>query len=217
MTWSESGDAIFDHRYYNHEHNLDNTNPRTSTGRSNCSWRNTLHRLCICKCDRSLPKRQLTPAFSQLWQNSMPSFTVTAEDRDGLRRGKAAHITAKIKRTPASATSTSSNAPVIHGLHVIRVNPPAASAASADDVEQETHYSWSPRVDLVAPTEQEISTAVSRGEALLRSKSDTPEFLDVNAWNGPRFSGNDVKYIVVAELAGGVFLKSRQERMQSVC
>lgn len=140
----------------------------------------------------------------------MPSFFVTAEDRERLRRGKAAHITAKIKRTPAGAS-----APAILGLHVIRTNPPVATSA-VDAAEEESHFTWRPREDLVDPTEQEISIAVQRGEALLRSQIGA-NIVEVNAWNGPRFSGEDVDYIVVAELAGGVFLKGRQERMQSVC
>jgi len=151
-----------------------------------------------------------------LWINSMPSFTVTNEDRERLRRGKTAHISLKIQRIPTGSQAIASSAtegPVIHALHVIRTNPTSTSAAAA--TEDDDSFTWRAPADFVNPSEDAIGQGVHSGEALLKSVVG-PETIEVSGWNGPRF-GKDAEYVVVAELAQGVFLKSKPEKIQSVC
>jgi hypothetical protein len=102
-------------------------------------------------------------------------------------------------------------------VHVIRTNPGPA-ATSTTDAPEHTHFSWRPSTDSANLSDIEISRGTQRGEAQLKIEvQGEGTEIAVSAWNGPRFGGNDVEYVVIAELPGDIFLKSKTEKMQSVC
>jgi hypothetical protein len=144
----------------------------------------------------------------------MPRVIATDEDRERPHRGIAAHVSLKIQRTPTGASSANVEQPVVHAVHIIRTEPASSSAATAASAEDDS-FTWRAPADLVNPSEDAISRGVHSGESLLRSVIGS-DLIEVSGWNGPRF-GKDVGYVVVAELAGGVLLKSKPEKIQSVC
>jgi len=145
-----------------------------------------------------------------VWENSMPGIA-TKQGRKGI----AAHIALTIQRTPTNASSASSTdvkQPVVHALHVIRTEPTSSSATTSA---KDDSFTWRAPPDFINPSEEAIGKGVYSGESLLKSDI-RPDLIEISGWNGPRF-GEDAGYVVVAELAGGVLLKSKPEKIQSVC
>jgi hypothetical protein len=144
----------------------------------------------------------------------MPGIIVDDEDRERLSRGIAAHIALTIQRTPTGAGPSSADVkqPVVHALHVFRTDPtsPPTAASTEDD-----SFTWRAPIDFVNPSEDAIGQGVHSGKSLLKTVIGS-DVIEVSGWNGPRF-GTDVGYVVVAELAGGLLLKSKPEKIQSVC